>query len=93
MAKVYAVWYDNCEQYEDNHTDVVSIHTTYKGAVKKIESIIEKAKKNNVLLKVERDVDPILNGPWWNLLLKIEEYDDNYTYEEAYSIEEYMLEE
>lgn len=91
MAKVYAVWYDNCEQYEDNHTDVFSIHATYEGAVKKIESIIENARQDGLLLQLDEMIDPLRDEKLWNLRLKIDENDDDWWHEEEYSIEEYEL--
>lgn len=32
MQKVYAVWYDNCEEYEDNFVDVDAIFSTKEKA-------------------------------------------------------------
>lgn len=92
MAKVYAVWFDNCEAYEDNHTDVVSIHATHEGAVRKIESIIEDARNDNSLADLDKLVNPISDEVTWNLTIKIGD-DDDWLYEEAYSIREYGLEE
>lgn len=35
--KVYAVWYDNGEAYEDNYQDIEAICSSYEKAVKFIE--------------------------------------------------------
>lgn len=89
MAKVYAVWFDNCEAYEDNHTYVVSIHATHEGAVHKIESIIKEAEQTNSLVQLDKIPSYFYNGTAWNLTLKDE---DDWIFEEAYSIQEYELE-
>lgn len=89
MAKVYAVWFDNCEAYEDNYMTVISVHTTYEGAIHKITSIIKEAKQTNSLVQLDKIPSCFYNGVAWNLTLKDE---DDWIFEEAYSIQEYELE-
>lgn len=72
MAKVYVVWFDNCECYEDNYQEIESVHATNKGAMEHIQSIIEKYELENKLIQVDVTENSILNSvKMWVCGLKI----------------------
>lgn len=59
MSKIYLLWWDNCEGYEDHQDEVRGIFSTREKAVEFLaKSIIDKEMSKGKYSISERDLDP-----------------------------------
>lgn len=82
MKKVYVVWYDNCEPWEDNFQDIEAIFETFQEAVDYIEDVVHAP--GDGVISVVRDTD-YRNEYFWEV--KYDPYQDpEYPDEEIYRL-------
>lgn len=58
MSKVYVLWWDNCEGYEDHQDDVRGIFSTREKAVEFLAKTVSKEQPKGKFTIAENDLDP-----------------------------------